>query len=528
MPKSVARCLVAVAFCSWLAAQSAPTSPEPRHLVRVTVKSRSELLRLLALDLDLAGCCAVKPPPTVYEVIARPSDLPVLERSGLAHQLVITDLTAHHARELAASSPPPLPASATLNPPLGQGGMGGHYTLAEMEAILDSFAQAHPTLCAAKVSIGRSLEGRDIWMVKISDNVGVDEGEPEVLYDALHHAREPVSMAATLLFMDTLLEGHAAGDPELEYLVNERELFFVPCVNPDGYEYNRTIAPGGGGMWRKNRRGGYGVDLNRNYATQWGGAGSSSSQSSETYRGAAPNSEPETAAMDAFARGRQFVQVFSTHTYTDVLLWPWCYQPGSPSNVASYDRVGRLATSRNAVAHGPWYSLLYPSSGTAVDHHHVVSGALSWTAELGRSNEGGFWPNPTNAVAIATRHQHMFRTIALLAGPNLTDAELILMSSGRVGSTAKFGLLGTSGALGVLALSGGTADLPIPGITGNLLLDPAALVLLPAVAFGASGYVDVSVTIPGNPGLAGTTTYWQVLHAGATLRLGNRQALTLR
>jgi murein tripeptide amidase MpaA len=509
-------------------ARLALADPPPHHLVRVTVKNRTEMQRLLALELDLAGCCGMQLPPRVYDAIATAADLATIKRSGLAYEVAIENVEAHYARELAASAPPPAIANSTLNPPLGQGGMGGHYTLAEMEAILDSFARTYPSICAAKVSIGRSVEGRDLWMVKISDNVGVDESEPEVYYDALHHAREPVSMAATLLFMDSLLAGHAAGDPEFEYLVNEREFYFVPCVNPDGYEYNRSIAPGGGGMWRKNRRGGYGVDLNRNYSTQWGGVGSSGSQTSDLYRGAAPLSEPETAAIDAFLRARQFVQAFSTHTYAEVLLRPWCYQPGDPSNVAAYERVARVATATTGMRHGAWYSQLYPSSGTAVDHHHVVRGSLAWTAELGTAGEGGFWPSPTNQVNIATRHQYMFKAIALLAGPSLSDADLILMASGRLGSVARFGMLGTSGAFGMLALSSGVANLAISGITGNLLLDPAALVVLPALPFDASGYIALDVTLPSDPGLRGTTTYWQVLHVGATPRLGNRQTLALR
>jgi len=498
------------------------------HLVQVRVADRTQLAALHALDLDLAGCCESGAPPKTVEVIATDADLGTLERSGLDYVVSIRGLEKHHARELAGSTPPPVIARSTLTPPLGQGAMGGHYTLAEIVAILDSFAAQFPSICSPKVSIGTSVEGRNIWMVKISDNVGVDENEPEVLYDALHHAREPLSMEATLLFMDTLLSGYGGPDPELNYLVDERELFFVPCLNPDGYEYNRSTNPNGGGMWRKNRLGGYGVDLNRNYPTGFGGGGSSGNRSSSTYRGTAPLSEPETAAIDAFARSRSFVQVFSSHTYTDVLLRPWGYQTGGPPNVATYNRVGAAATTVNGIQHGSAYDVLYEASGTALDHHHTAYGSLGWTAEMGRSNEGGFWPNPATTVNIATRHQHMFRTIAVLSGPSLTDAEIIVMSTGQVGSDAKIGMLGTAGARASLALSGGTANLTIPGIIGNLLLDPTTLLLLPAVVFPQSGYTSLTLTIPNNAALQGLTVYWQMLHASGSLRLGNRQALTFR
>ena len=88
------------------------------------------------------------------------------------------DLEAFYAAEAARW---PGPATDTLTPPIGQGAMGGHYTLSQMEAFLDQFHAQHPSICSQKVSIGTSIQGRPIWMVKISDNVNVDENEPEVL-----------------------------------------------------------------------------------------------------------------------------------------------------------------------------------------------------------------------------------------------------------------------------------------------------------------------------------------------------------
>src|SRR5258705_319958 len=127
-------------------------------------------------------------------------------------------------------------------------------------------------------------------------------GEVHVIVDALHHAREPESMQATIWTMLALLERYGT-DPLSTYLVNEREIWFVPCVNPDGYVYNESTNPGGGGLWRKNRRanagGTTGVDLNRNYAFQWGfdNSGSSPTPTDETYRGTAAASEPEVGAL---------------------------------------------------------------------------------------------------------------------------------------------------------------------------------------------------------------------------------------
>ena len=192
---------------------------------------------------------------------------------------------------------------------------------AEVVSVLDQIHAAYPALTTAKFSIGTSIQGRTLWAIKVSDDPDVDEGEPEVRIDALHHAREPESMQASLWFLLSLLEDYGT-DPLATYLVNERELFFVPVVNPDGYVYNQTTNPGGGGLWRKNRRnnggGVFGVDLNRNYPEKWGwdNTGSSPNASSETYRGPAPASEPEVVAILSFLAGRSFRTAISVHTYS--------------------------------------------------------------------------------------------------------------------------------------------------------------------------------------------------------------------
>ena len=132
-------------------------------------------------------------------------------------------------------------------------------------------------------------------MVELSDHPGVDEGEPEVLITSVHHAREPAGLTTVLYTLWYLLEQYGA-DPEVTYLLDHRRLFVVPVLNPDGYVYNETTNPNGGGYWRKNRRnngGSFGVDLNRNYGYEWGydDVGSSPSPSSETYPGPAPFSD---------------------------------------------------------------------------------------------------------------------------------------------------------------------------------------------------------------------------------------------
>ena len=194
----------------------------------------------------------------------------------------------------------------------GFGSMGGYYTHDEVVRKLDTMKLLYPNLITTKSEIGKTIEGRSVYSVKISDNPDVDEDEPEVLYTALIHAREPESMMQMLYFMFYLLENYGT-DPEATYLVDNRELYFIPIINPDGYVYNQTINPKGGGMWRKNRKdnsnGTFGIDLNRNFGPSyyWNApnGGSSLDPADETYRGVSPFSEPETENIANFMIGRK-------------------------------------------------------------------------------------------------------------------------------------------------------------------------------------------------------------------------------
>jgi murein tripeptide amidase MpaA len=120
--------------------------------------------------------------------------------------------------------------------------MGGYYTFVQVESVLDQIHAAYPTLTTAKFSIGTTGQGRTLWALKISDNPETDEAEPEMRFDAMHHAREPESMQCVLWMALALLERYGT-DPLSTYLVNEREIWIVPCMNPDGYVYNQSTNP---------------------------------------------------------------------------------------------------------------------------------------------------------------------------------------------------------------------------------------------------------------------------------------------
>ncbi len=464
-------------------ALSAQTAPAPLRLVEIDL-ARHPGFDWQAADLDLYS--APRPGGTLLRILADDADLARLGNRRISWSVIHEDQAAFYAARLAEGPAFPAGAGALgawLNPPFAAGSMGGYYTFAEIQSVLDQIAAAHPSIASAKTSIGTSVEGRPLWMLKVSDNPGVDENEPETRFDALHHAREPESMQATLWFLLWLVESYGT-DPLATYLVNAREIFFVPCVNPDGYVYNQSTAPGGGGLWRKNRRnlggGEFGVDLNRNYPFQWGfdDVGSSPSKSSETYRGPAPASEPETAAMVAFLSARDFKTSLSTHTFSDLWLHAFGYDTLIPSNEAQYQEVEDLATEVNGYLAGPIASTLYLANGGTTDYEHALHSTLAFTPEIG-GDQDGFWPPTSRIVPLAEENLLGHQRTALAAG---AFVHTLVLAQSEVGDGDGFfeagerlsialtvrnsGLAATAGAVSAALTSAISAAVVVDGAHG--------------------------------------------------------------
>ncbi len=304
------------------------------------------------------------------------------------------------------------------------GSMGGFLTLEEVYSKLSEMKSLYSNIITDTISIGKTYEGRDIYMVKISDNPDVDEDEPEVLYDALTHAREPQGMMTVIYFMYYLLENYEI-DPEVTYLVNNRELYFIPVFNVDGYLYNQSTDPNGGGMWRKNRRvnsdGSRGVDLNRNFGYQWGydNDGSSPNPSSETYRGESAFSEPETQALRDFVESRNFKNAINYHTYSNLLIFPWGYIPEETPDSLIYRQFGRDMTAQNHYTWGISDDIIYGVNGDSDDWMYgeqtTKNKILSMTPEVG-SGADGFWPDKERIYPLAMENVQMNLYLAWAAG----------------------------------------------------------------------------------------------------------------
>ncbi|MHC1739155.1 MAG: M14 family zinc carboxypeptidase [Ignavibacteriaceae bacterium] len=283
----------------------------------------------------------------------------------------------------------------------GFGSMGGHYTYQEAMAQLDSMRLRFPNLITVKQAIGFSVENRPVYMVKISDNPDMNEDEPEALYTGLTHAREPAGMMAVIYFMYHLLETYAT-NPSTKYLVDNRQLYFIPVCNPDGYEYNRTTNPSGGGMWRKNRRnngGSFGIDLNRNYGPDayWNApnGGSSTDPSSDTYRGPTPFSEPETQGIRNFVTGKNIKTSLFYHTYSNLLIYPYgALGRETPDSLIFREFASDMVSFHGYEAGTDLQTVGYSTRGNSDDFLYDGDPGrgkiFSMTPELGGSSDG-FW-----------------------------------------------------------------------------------------------------------------------------------------
>ena len=329
------------------------------------------------------------------------SKIPKLNNTQLSYEIIHDDLEAYYASRL---------DSDYESRDFELGSMGGYYTFAEIEEKLDKLFMDYPNLITEKISLGTSLEGRNIWMVKMSDNPNEDEDEAEMLYTGLHHAREPMSYMNLFYFMHWLAENYET-DPEATALLNGRELYFIPAINPDGLVYNQEIAPNGGGMQRKNGRETCnhtpdGVDLNRNYSFMWAfdDVGSSPDGCYETYRGTSPFSEPETQIVKEFIESHNFKIALNYHSYGNLFIRPYGFDPDlSPpeEDFEIFIEYGEAMTQYNNYLFGTGIETVgYTVNGEACDWMYGEHGIFAYTPEVGASSDG-FWPATNRILPLA-------------------------------------------------------------------------------------------------------------------------------
>jgi hypothetical protein len=389
--------------------------PLPVQLVRVNVPIQTDRDRLTNLGLDLTEHGG---PAYVEAVLHTAEEAARLAGAGFTWTVTIPDLGLREKQnnELNAAY-----AEATAVSPLPSG-RDTYRTLADYEDGLRALAAANPATVRLFSLSRRSLEGREILGVEISDNVAATgDGKPVFLMMGLHHAREWPSGEHSLEFAIDLVKGYVAGNARITELLKRTRVLVIPVVNPDGFEQSRkwgdlvdireiddggtvTILGNPGNAYkRKNCRvadgvnstppgaceitspGGYGtgVDLNRNYGGLWGGPGAADLFADPTYRGAGPFSEPETQAVRELISARHVTTLITNHTFSNLVLRP----PGIRSAGETVDEtalkdLGARMSAQNGYRniHG-WQ--LYDTTGTTEDWSYNATGGFGYTFEIG-------------------------------------------------------------------------------------------------------------------------------------------------
>ncbi|MFJ2648406.1 M14 family metallopeptidase [Streptomyces sp. NPDC087420] len=330
------------------------------------------------------------------------------------HAVVVSADTAQAKRlralghQLTALPAPPARSGGSAVAPFDFPSADSRYhNYAEMNTEIDQRIQQYPNLMSKRV-IGRTYQGRDIIAVKISDNVATDESEPEILFTHHQHAREHLTVEMALYLIRELGAGYGS-DSRVTSAVNNREIWIVPDLNPDGGEYD--VASGSYRSWRKNRQPNtgstaIGTDLNRNWDYKFGCCGGSSgTASSETYRGRAAESAPEVKVVADFVRSRvvggkqQIKAAIDFHTYSQLVLWPYGWTnadtaPGlTQDDRDAFAAVGRKMGASNGYT-AEQSSDLYITDGSIDDWLWGTQKIFSYTFEMypASSSGGGFYP----------------------------------------------------------------------------------------------------------------------------------------
>ncbi len=312
------------------------------------------------------------------DLIIAPEKLEELDQLGLRYKVLVDDIQVFLDRERVWRDSP------------GRGWFDAYKTYTEINDYIDQdLIAAYPNLIS-KEQIGTSVEGRAIHALTITSPTGGPD-KPAICFNALQHAREWITPMTVMYITDRFVRGYES-DPQIQTLLDELVFYIIPVVNPDGYEY--TWLGDDERWWRKNRRdngdGTFGVDLNRNWGYEWGGAGTSSDPGDNLYHGPYAFSEPETQAVSNFILAHpEILSHIDFHSYSQLILWPFGYDYVDPPEPDNWILTALGFGMSDAIynVHGETYVAepsyaLYPAAGTCADWVYGSGGAYSYVFEL--------------------------------------------------------------------------------------------------------------------------------------------------
>jgi len=355
-------------------------SAAPRYdghaLIEVEIDDLASLDVLVQAGADVLD---ERPGPGKVQLRVPPNARAQLEASGLPFTVHVADLQPRVDAERARL--------AVAGPVSHQAGFFDDFRdLQTNEAHLDALAAEFPDRVEL-LDVGLSLEGRPIRAISIY--AGDDPNPPAILFTGTIHAREWLSTTTAMCIADTFAREDGT-DPALAEAIGAVRLMVVPLLNPDGYVWSWDVER----YWRKNRRDGIGVDLNRNFSWEWGGPGSGADPSEENYRGPSALSEPESQALADFMEARPDLVAHSDlHTFGQLILYPWGYTNDPSPDDDVLQQLAQAQVDAMADASGAEYiplqgADLYPAAGVLDDWAYGELGLMSFAPELRPSFEG--------------------------------------------------------------------------------------------------------------------------------------------
>lgn len=300
--------------------------------IELSDKEQKDRLALLKLNGDIYSDFGL--------VYVTPQELKKIERSGLRYEITKADLNNYY-RDFWLTR-------------------DAYHNYQEIIDLMDSLATHFPDICI-KFEYGLSLGNRELSALKISDNASSDEAEAEVMFDGGIHGDEIGGPENCIRFARDLCLDYG-NDPDITELINNREIWIYPLVNPDGRV----------SMTRYNMAG---VDLNRDWGYMWDAWGGSGGA----------YGEPESKALLECVLQNQFNIHVTFHSGIEYFLYPWYYRPGLSPDDAANSFLGQLYTTVSGYPNlpsGHAYNSLYPTNGTSGEAYYGVMGSYGFTMEI--------------------------------------------------------------------------------------------------------------------------------------------------
>jgi len=226
--------------------------------------------------------------------------------------------------------------------------------------LADSLDANFPNICN-KIMLGSSIQGRQLAVLKISDNVDIDENEAEILFDGAIHGNEIMGPEICIRYARELCLGYGNNAIYTD-LINNREIWIYYLVNPDGFV--------NGSRYNSN-----GVDLNRDIGFMWGGEGFST----------APFSQHETQILRDLWLDNSFVLYTNFHGGTEVISLPWSYRMEQPPDWAQINNLAAAYSNSSNypnLGYGQGCVIMYQIFGATKDFNYGSLGQVGWSMEI--------------------------------------------------------------------------------------------------------------------------------------------------